>query len=89
MLERYPEQFSGGQPQRAAAVRPRLLLADEPTGNLDEATADDFLQLALYVVAATVCVFMMVTHSERLAAKLHRLVRLFGSTAAHYRDRGK
>ena len=81
LLERYPEQLSGGQQQRAAigralAVRPRLLLADEPTGNLDEATADDFMQLALDVIAATGCAFLMVTHSERLAVRLQRQVRL-------------
>jgi putative ABC transport system ATP-binding protein len=81
LLERYPEQLSGGQQQRVAigralAVRPRLLLADEPTGNLDEATADDFMELALDVVAATGCAFLMVTHSERLAARLQRHVRL-------------
>jgi len=81
LLERYPEQLSGGQQQRAAigralAVRPRLLLADEPTGNLDEATADGFMELALDVVAATGCAFLMVTHSARLAAKLERQVRL-------------
>jgi putative ABC transport system ATP-binding protein len=81
LLERYPEQLSGGQQQRVAigralAPRPRLLLADEPTGNLDEATAGDFMQLALDVVAATGCAFLMVTHSERLAAKLQRQVRL-------------
>jgi putative ABC transport system ATP-binding protein len=81
LLDRYPEQLSGGQQQRAAigralAARPRLLLADEPTGNLDEATADDFLALALDTVAATGCAFLMVTHSERLASKLDRQVRL-------------
>jgi putative ABC transport system ATP-binding protein len=81
LLERYPEQLSGGQQQRAAigralALRPRLLLADEPTGNLDEATAGDFMKLALDVVAATGCAFLMVTHSVRLAAKLERQVRL-------------
>jgi putative ABC transport system ATP-binding protein len=81
LLERYPEQLSGGQQQRAAigralAVRPRLLLADEPTGNLDEASADEFMDLALDTVAATGCAFLMVTHSERLAAKLQRQIRL-------------
>ena len=81
LLERYPEQLSGGQQQRGAigralAPRPRLLLADEPTGNLDEATGDDFMELALDVVAATGCAFLMVTHSQRLAVKLERRVRL-------------
>ena len=81
LLERYPEQLSGGQQQRAAiaralAVRPRLLLTDEPTGNLDEATADEFMRLALEVVGATGCAFLMVTHSARLAARLDRQVRL-------------
>ncbi len=81
LLDRYPEQLSGGQQQRAAiaralAARPRLLLADEPTGNLDEASADDFLKLALETVAATGCAFLMVTHSQRLASKLERQARL-------------
>jgi putative ABC transport system ATP-binding protein len=81
LLERYPEQLSGGQQQRAAigralAARPRLLLADEPTGNLDEATADEFMALALDTVAATGCALLMVTHSARLAGKLERQVRL-------------
>ncbi|QGM47316.1 ABC transporter ATP-binding protein [Methylocystis heyeri] len=77
LLTRYPEQLSGGQQQRVAigralAVRPRLLLADEPTGNLDEATGDAVLGLALELVAATGCAFLMVTHSARLAARLDR-----------------
>jgi len=81
LLRRYPEQLSGGQQQRVAigralATRPLLLLADEPTGNLDEATADDVLALARDLVARTGCGFLMVTHSARLAATLDRQVTL-------------
>jgi putative ABC transport system ATP-binding protein len=83
LVARYPEQLSGGQQQRVAvgralASRPRLLLADEPTGNLDEATADAVLTLALELVAATGCAFLMATHSARLAARLGRRALLSG-----------
>src|SRR5260370_26206978 len=75
LVKRYPEQLSGGQQQRVAlrralAVTPLLLLADEPTGNLDEATADDVLALTRDLVTRTGCGFLMVTHSARLAATL-------------------
>jgi putative ABC transport system ATP-binding protein len=81
LLNRYPEQLSGGQQQRVAigralAVRPLLLLADEPTGNLDEATADGVLALTRDLVTRTGCGFLMVTHSERLAATLDRHINL-------------
>jgi putative ABC transport system ATP-binding protein len=81
VLDRYPEQLSGGQQQRVAIgraleVRPVLLLADEPTGNLDEATADDVLALTRDLVAQTGCSLLMVTHSTRLAATLDRHVNL-------------
>jgi putative ABC transport system ATP-binding protein len=81
LLNRYPEQLSGGQQQRVAigralAVRPLLLLADEPTGNLDEATADDVLALTRDLVTRTGCGFLMVTHSARLAATLDRKINL-------------
>jgi putative ABC transport system ATP-binding protein len=83
LLKRYPEQLSGGQQQRVAigralAVKPALLLADEPTGNLDEATADEVLDLALDLVRRTGCGFLMATHSTRLAARLDRQVHLSG-----------
>ncbi len=83
LLKRYPEQLSGGQQQRVAigralAIKPTLLLADEPTGNLDEATADEMLELARDLVARTGCAFLMVTHSARLAATLDRAVMLHG-----------
>jgi putative ABC transport system ATP-binding protein len=81
LLKRYPEQLSGGQQQRVAigralAPKPLLLLADEPTGNLDEDTADGVLALARDLVARSGCGFLMVTHSARLAATLDRRVTL-------------
>lgn len=81
LLDRYPEQLSGGQQQRVAigralATKPLLLLADEPTGNLDEATADDVLALTRDLVAQTGCGLLMVTHSTRLAATLDRHINL-------------
>jgi putative ABC transport system ATP-binding protein len=87
LLKRYPEQLSGGQQQRVAigralATKPALLLADEPTGNLDEATADDVLALARDLVARTGCGFLMVTHSARLAATLDRQVTLHAGLIA-------
>ncbi len=87
LLKRYPEQLSGGQQQRVAigralAVKPLLLLADEPTGNLDEATADDVLALARDLVTRTGCGFLMVTHSARLAATLDRQVNLHAGLIA-------
>ena len=58
------------------ATKPLLVLADEPTGNLDEATADEVLALTRDLVARTGCGFLMVTHSARLAATLDRHVNL-------------
>ena len=86
-LKRYPEQLSGGQQQRVAigralAPRPLLLLADEPTGNLDEETADEVLRLARDLVTRTGCGFLMVTHSARLAATLDRQVTLHAGLIA-------
>ena len=86
-LKRYPEQLSGGQQQRVAigralAAKPLLLLADEPTGNLDEATADDVLALTNDLVTRTGCGFLMVTHSARLAAMLDRRVTLHAGLVA-------
>ena len=87
LLKRYPEQLSGGQQQRVAigralAAKPLLLLADEPTGNLDEATADDVLALARDLVARSGCGFLMVTHSARLAAMLDRQINLHAGLIA-------
>jgi len=72
---KYPEQLSGGQQQRVAIARtlapqPALVLADEPTGNLDEASSDAVMDLLQELVAETGAGLVLVTHSERLAAKL-------------------
>ncbi|KQS61195.1 ABC transporter ATP-binding protein [Rhizobium sp. Leaf371] len=81
LLARYPEQLSGGQQQRVAigrtlAARPKLVLADEPTGNLDEATGDAVMALMLSLVAETGSSLLMVTHSQRLAGQLDRRIHL-------------
>ncbi|MBX8476056.1 ABC transporter ATP-binding protein [Pseudomonas cichorii] len=81
LLNRYPEQLSGGQQQRVAigralASRPALLLADEPTGNLDENTGDEVLQLLLDLLNDSSTSLLMVTHSDRIAARLAHKVRL-------------
>ncbi|MBT0958736.1 ABC transporter ATP-binding protein [Alphaproteobacteria bacterium KMM 3653] len=81
LTHRYPEELSGGQQQRVAigralAGRPPVLLADEPTGSLDEATADDVLDLMLALVAETGAGLITVTHSERLAARFGRRLHL-------------
>jgi len=79
--ERYPEQLSGGQQQRVAigralAARPELLLADEPTGNLDAETGEDVMRLTLDLVDKSNCALLMVTHSARIAAMLGRQTKL-------------
>jgi putative ABC transport system ATP-binding protein len=82
-LKKFPESLSGGQQQRVAiaralAVRPKLLLADEPTGNLDESTASAVLTAMLDLVGRTGAALMVVTHSAALAEKMDRRVRLKG-----------
>jgi len=82
-LQKYPEALSGGQQQRVAiaralAAKPKLLLADEPTGNLDEATADGVLDQMLDLVADTGAALMVVTHSPKIAARMDRELRLHG-----------
>ncbi len=74
LCDRYPEQLSGGQQQRVAvgrclAARPALVLADEPTGNLDEATGDAVLALMLELTSAAGAALLLVTHSPRLAGR--------------------
>ena len=80
-LKKYPEQLSGGQQQRVAIARtlapkPRLVLADEPTGNLDETTASTVMDLMQELVAETGAGLLMVTHSQVLAARMSRRLHL-------------
>lgn len=81
MEQRYPEQLSGGQQQRVAIGRtlanhPKVVLADEPTGNLDEDTGDAVMSLMLDLVAESGAALIMATHSNRLAARFSRRVHL-------------
>ena len=80
-LEHRPSKLSGGEQQRVAvaralANRPPLVLADEPTGNLDEATADTVLGEFLALVRGEGSAALVATHNERLARKMDRIVRL-------------
>ena len=80
-LNAYPEQLSGGQQQRVAigrtlAARPKLILADEPTGNLDEKSSDEVISLMLQLVEETGAGLLMVTHSSRMARRMARNLHL-------------
>jgi putative ABC transport system ATP-binding protein len=77
--EHYPHQLSGGEQQRTAlaralAVGPELLFADEPTGNLDQATAAQVADLMLTLVKDSGAALVLVTHDPALAARLDRRV---------------
>ena len=82
-LSKYPEALSGGQQQRVAiaralAARPKLLLADEPTGNLDEHTGAAVLEQMLDLVRKSGAALMVVTHSPTVAARMDRNLKLSG-----------
>jgi putative ABC transport system ATP-binding protein len=79
-LDHYPGQLSGGEQQRvalarAAAPRPRILLADEPTGNLDGATGAAIMEL-LFGLRDRGATLVLVTHAPELAARCDRIVHL-------------
>jgi lipoprotein-releasing system ATP-binding protein len=78
-----PAALSGGEQQRVAFCRalanaPRLLLADEPTGNLDPATSDQVFAMLMQVVRETGLSALIATHNLDLAARMDRIVRLQG-----------
>ena len=80
-LDHRPSKLSGGEQQRVAvaralANRPPLILADEPTGNLDEATSERVFEAFLELVRAEGSAALVATHNERLAARMDRVVRL-------------
>jgi lipoprotein-releasing system ATP-binding protein len=80
-LDHKPSKLSGGEQQRVAVARalanaPKLVLADEPTGNLDESTADIVLAELMSLVREEGSAALIATHNERLAAKMDRVVRL-------------
>jgi lipoprotein-releasing system ATP-binding protein len=87
-LDHKPAQLSGGEQQRVAvaralANRPLLVLADEPTGNLDEATADVVLAAFLKLVRDEGSAALIATHNERIARQMDRIVRLHDGILEH------
>jgi putative ABC transport system ATP-binding protein len=81
LLGRYPEEVSGGQQQRAAIARalymePKLLLADEPTGSLDERNAEAVMRLLTTLTKQLDCTLLLVTHSEKVAQHMEGCIRL-------------
>jgi len=84
-LKHFPTQLSGGQRQRVAIARaivgrPEIILADEPTGNLDSAMGNEIMDILLQLNRVYGTTIVMVTHDESMAHKTHRLVRLFDGT---------
>ena len=81
-VKHFPSQLSGGQKQRVAIARaivgkPEIILADEPTGNLDSAMGNEIMEILLNLNRTEGTTIVMVTHDEHMAKKTHRLVRLF------------
>lgn len=81
-LMHFPTQLSGGQRQRVAIARaivgkPQIILADEPTGNLDSAMGNEIMDILIKLNRNDGTTIVMVTHDENMAHKTHRLVRLF------------
>jgi putative ABC transport system ATP-binding protein len=81
-VHHFPSQLSGGQQQRVAIARaivgkPNLILADEPTGNLDSQMGDEIMNILLDLNTQESTTIVMVTHDSRMAAHTHKTIRLF------------
>ena len=81
-IKHFPTQLSGGQRQRVAIARaivgrPEIILADEPTGNLDSAMGNEIMDILINLNKNDGTTIIMVTHDENMAHKTHRLVRMF------------
>jgi putative ABC transport system ATP-binding protein len=81
-IKHFPTQLSGGQRQRVAIARaivgnPQIILADEPTGNLDSGMGNEIMEILINLNQNEGTTIVMVTHDENMANKTHRLVRLF------------
>ena len=68
---------------RALLAPPRVILADEPTGNLDSSTADEVMNLLFRINSERGLAFVLVTHNEELAARCHRVIRLKDGVVVH------
>jgi putative ABC transport system ATP-binding protein len=84
-LDHYPAQLSGGEQQRVALARafihrPKILFADEPTGNLDAATSEPIVEMLLRLNREAGTALVLVTHDPGLAAKARRVIRMSGGT---------
>jgi len=80
-LSHYPGQLSGGEQQRVAlarafVARPSLILADEPTGNLDQTTGDQVIELLFDIQRESAATLLLITHDTRLAGRCQRIVRM-------------
>ena len=87
-LDHYPRQLSGGEQQRVSIARafagpPRLLFADEPTGNLDAATGEEIVDLMFDLNREHHTTLLLVTHDEKLAARCRRRLRLDAGKLVH------